>query len=269
MISKQEFVKMYYPGLEEGTVEYAYFENEYDTVLKDLSRLDKNKVYSKENMAILLGAREFKSQSTFFRVRRIYMRMMLSAGFNYKTINALNGVTFEDVYSVSGFEREYFGSIEDLYESITMVAGSDVNKSRISAMALALLMWDGVNLVQSTNLKLCDLVLETGFALVDGKRVRLSPLTIGAIEKQIANRRLGGEFLFPGRYGGKAHITTTNKMIVKMNEAGCNKVFFTNSIITSGDFYRHWVSGEDISTLHRDLWLKYRLWVKTFHPDNN
>lgn len=266
MISFKDYANTYHPGMDDECSEYKYLEKCFNESYKAIVGLNPEKEYDSDYLAkTLFDDCGITSQTSFYRARRMFYRIMLGERFNYKTLKNLSSIEFDDVFAKSNFAKEYFGSLEDLIDSVKIIESMDRTIDRKPAMALVCLMWDGITLVDSIEIQISDINFQSGFLKAQDKIITLSDETIRAIDSHLMSRSLKSIYLFCGRHGNKAHITTTNKILTGLNKAECGRRYTTSNINYSGQFYRAYRSGQEcIEGKHKDINFKYQLWIKCF-----
>ena len=82
--------------------------------------------------------------------------------------------------------------------------------------------------------------------------------------KQYMKKRVStGAYVFVGKSGDKAHRTTTNKMIISLNEFS-DKRFLSKNITYSGWFYRIYNKKQENDIKMLDIKIKYNIWKSAF-----
>lgn len=262
MISFDEYVKLYHPNIVKD-VELKHTRVEFDECVELISKLDKDKDYSEQDLRELLFDSKIDSQTTFYRKRRGLARIATIQGYDFRLIHKINQVSFEDVYEEKNFANEFFGSLEELYSEINKIQKLNPDHNRTGSRAATGLLWCGLTFAEITRLKNDDLDFKSKTVKVNNNRINVYEEVIKAIRDYINGQKNKGEYLFTGTNGDKAHRTTINKMISGLN-GYTDKKFISKNITYSGRFYRRYKGIDNTELRGSDIKLKYNLWVKVF-----
>ena len=262
MINFEEYAKLYHPNVVNET-ERKHLMVEYNECVELINRLDKDKDYSSHELISILFKNKIDSQTTFYRKRRGLTRIATIQGFDFRLIHRINQISFNDIYDDSDFPNEFWGSLDELYSEINKIQKLDIAIDRTGSRAAIGLLWSGLTFSEITRIKDSDLHLDRKIISSEGKDIRVDDRTIRAIKDYILWRKGGGEYLFTGSNGVKAHRTTVNKMISGMN-GYTKKSFISKNITYSGKFYRIYHNIEPNELKGVDIQTKYELWVKNF-----
>ena len=262
MISFNEYRLLYHPNVIDQT-EINHLQVEFEENIELLERLDKNDVYSFNDLKKILFGNKIKSQTTFYRRRRGFVRLASILGYNPETINEINKISFEDIYYDKPFAEEYFADLEDLFNEINKIQKMNPDYSRIGSKAATGLLWSGLTFADLTRLTDSQIDLKSGLIKFNNKTIGLDDRVVLAIKEYIAWRKGGGGYLFTGANGIKAHRTTVNKMISGLN-GYTERKFLSKNITYSGWFYRIHNQTEERVFKSKDLEIKYELWVSEF-----
>lgn len=262
----EEFAQIYNPNTEVDSFEYKNIHKEFNLAEEKISKLDKTKDYNWEELKVLLfDGKEINSQTTFYKTRRMYSRMMTISGFNFKVVNQLSKIEYEDIFDYKSFSKSFFKDYKDLSNEIEKIQKMSVENNRTPTMALVSLMWSGLSLVESTNLLVIDVNLPAKEITLKDSCIPIIDEVSKAIDKHLSSRNIKSDYVFCGRSGDKAHITTTNKMITSLNAIQDERKFVSKNIYYSGLFYRTLSGTDNIDNLCRDIKLKYYQWLKSFY----
>lgn len=266
MISFEEFAEIYHNSVDTDSFEYKHIEKIYLDSVEQISKLDSNREYkSGELKDILFSSIDLKSQTTFYKYRRMYQRIMTIEKFGYRTINEISKIEFEDVFNTESINKEYFKDHEDIINSIKRIQKVNNNINRNPVMALALIMWSGLTLTDARNVLVENINFDAKTLDISGVSVSINKETCDAIRNHMTDKGIVSGYLFPGRYGGKASITTVNKMITSLNSVQSEKRFISKNIYYSGMFYRNKFYNEEISDVCNDVKIKRNEWEKAFY----
>lgn len=271
MISFEEYQNLYHGGAKDE-FEIKHLKSEFEEQVDLVNKLDKNKDYMKDELKDLLFEKSVDSQTTFYRKRRGLARIATIQGFNFRTIHQINSIDFTDVYDASDFKNEYFGSLDELFETIKIIQKMAPENNRTGALAVVGLLWSGMTFAEITRLKDCDINFDNKTISVvrkerNGKErtetVLICDRVISAVKSYMDKRIASTGWLFVGTKGDKAHKTTINKMITGLN-GYTNKTFISKNITYSGWFNRIYngCASEQFKT--KDLQIKYNTWKEVF-----
>lgn len=267
MITFDAYRLLYHPNVTDQT-EINHLQVEFEENISLLTKLDKDGVYSIDDLKKILFGNLIRSQTTFYRRRRGIIRLASIYGYNAEMINKINKISFEDIFNDEPFANEYFADLDDLFGEINLIQKMNPDYNRVGSKAATGLLWSGLTFADLTRLLDSQLILNKCQLQVDDYVIELDSKVVRAVEDYMDWRKGGGGYLFTGSNGTKAHRTTINKMISGLN-GYTNRKFLSKNITYSGWFYRiyHGVTRKDFKS--KDLEIKYNLWVSEFNKETD
>ncbi|MBO7462023.1 MAG: hypothetical protein J6T96_05460 [Bacteroidales bacterium] len=271
MISFEEYRNLYHNGAKDE-FEIKHLKTEFEEQVDLVNKLDKNCDYTKDELKNMLFEKSVDSQTTFYRKRRGLARIATIQGFDFRLIHQINSIEFADVFDANEFENEYFGSLDELFETVKLIQKISPENDRTGSLAVVGLLWSGLTFAEITRLMDCDIDFEKKTIDVVRKRrdgrektetVAVCDRVLSAVKAYMDNRCSSVGWVFVGTKGDKAHKTTINKMITNLN-GYTNKKFVSKNITYSGKFFRLSAGYNEKTITTKDIKIKYDNWISIF-----